>query len=518
MLVVKSTSHATSWKVQHRSTGATNALELNDTRGSNDVDDAFWNDTAASSTHFTVGDSSATNSSGRTYVAYLFAHNNNDGGFGPDGDADVIKCGSYTGNGSTTGPVINLGFEPQWLMIKRASGSEDWMLFDAMRGVPTGGLGNDLRANSNGAENSSINFIDFNSTGFQPQATNAHVNTSGDTYIYMAIRRGPLAAPTDATKVFAPIAYTTTDGSWQDRILQSNFTTDLAINGYRNISDGGTHTFVDRLRGYGTILRSHQTNAESDRSGDYHPWPQTGQSVTSNEWSKYNAGNGLDYYNYQWKRAPSYFDVVAYSGTGSGNLQISHNLGAVPEMMWVKIRSGASNDWVVYHKDLPTSGNTKKSLFLNNTSAGGYGDYFANASSVHVAPTSSVFTLGGEAAVNGSSSYNYIAYLFATVAGVSFVGSYTGNATSQTIDCGFSNGARFVLIKNTTTNAVWTIFDSVRGINGSGTNDPYLMLNLTNAEINSYDLIDPHSSGFTIKGANTWTNTNNDTFIFYAIA
>jgi len=180
-------------------------------------------------------------------------------------------------------------------------------------------------------------------------------------------------------------------------------------------------------------------------------------------------------------------------------------------MMWVKIRSGATNDWVVYHKDLPTSGNTKKSLFLNSTSAGGYGDYFANASSVHVAPTSSVFTLGSEAAVNGSSSYTYIAYLFATVAGVSKVGSYSHtNGSATNVDCGFSNGARFIIIKRTDSTSDWRVFDSVRGI-VSG-NDNYLLLNDTDAE-SVYDFVDPLSSGFTVA-----SNYDTGDYIFYAIA
>ena len=65
--------------------------------------------TAPTSTDFTGGSNVDVNASGGTYVAYLFAHNDGDGEFGPDGDADIIKCGSYTGNGSTNGPEIDLG-------------------------------------------------------------------------------------------------------------------------------------------------------------------------------------------------------------------------------------------------------------------------------------------------------------------------------------------------------------------------------------------------------------------------
>ena len=88
-----------------------------------------------------------------TYVAYLFAHNDGDGEFGPDGDADIIKCGSYTGNGSTDGPEIDLGFEPQWVFVKKSSASgESWRMYDVMRGWANG-AGNTnqrLQANSSG--------------------------------------------------------------------------------------------------------------------------------------------------------------------------------------------------------------------------------------------------------------------------------------------------------------------------------------------------------------------------------
>ena len=67
---------------------------------------------------------------------YLFAHDEQD--FGEDSDEAIIKCDRYTGNGSTTGPIINTGFEPQWVLMKRTSANGDWMLFDIMRGIPTG--------------------------------------------------------------------------------------------------------------------------------------------------------------------------------------------------------------------------------------------------------------------------------------------------------------------------------------------------------------------------------------------
>jgi hypothetical protein len=238
----------------------------------------------------------------------------------------------------------------------------------------------------------------------------------------------------------------------------------------------------------------------------------------------YDAGSYVDsqYQSWMWKRAPGFFDVVAYSGSTSTQ-NISHNLGVQPEMIWIKNRSFSGTSWPV----LFTSLGARKYLNLNTTDAAitlplfNGTDFFANT-----LPTSSVFTVGGGTAGGGyddvgSSGSNYIAYLFATLPGVSKVGSYTGNSTgnasgiTQTIDCGFTSGARFVLIKKTNGTGSWCVFDTARGIVAG--NDPYLALNETAAESTVTDAIDPHSSGFTLTSS-TLFNSNGDTYIFYAIA
>ena len=208
--------------------------------------------------------------------------------------------------------------------------------------------------------------------------------------------------------------------------------------------------------------------------------------------------------------------MVAYKGTSpaSGDTK-SHNLGVVPEMIWVKNRdgvSGGARPWIVYHKDTGNTGYLK----LNETSALITSDpesKFGNGT-VGVSPTASSFTVAGDYEVNYSTD-SYIAYLFATVAGVSKVGSYTGNGGTQNIDCGFSSGARFVLFKRTDTTGSWHFFDTSRGI-VSG-NDPVLQLNNNQNENSNDDYIDPHSSGFSVASASL-SNASGGSYIFYAIA
>ena len=116
-----------------------------------------------------------------------------------------------------------------------------------------------------------------------------------------------------------------------------------------------------------------------------------------------------------------------------------------------------------------------------------------------------------------SSNTTNVTYLFATCAGVSKVGSYTGTATTKQIDCGFTGGARFVLIKRTDSTGAWYVWDTARGIISG--NDPYLLLNSTDAEVTNTDYIDTYSAGFELSStAPAAINASGGTYIFLAIA
>tara|TARA_Y100000004_G_scaffold115194_1_gene129354 strand:- start:30 stop:674 length:645 start_codon:yes stop_codon:yes gene_type:complete len=213
-----------------------------------------------------------------------------------------------------------------------------------------------------------------------------------------------------------------------------------------------------------------------------------------------------------FRRAPGFFDVVAYTGTGSARTQ-NHNLAATPELIIVKTRSHASN-WYAYVEAL---GN-QAYLVPNKSEGAGTGMSIWNSTS----PTSSVFSLAGSGWNVNESGKTYVAYLFATLDGISKVGSYSGTGSNIDVDCGFTAGARFVLIKRTDGAAVsgngdWYVFDSHRGI-VSG-NDPYLLLNDNAAEVTNTDYIDPLNSGFTVtSSAPANLNTSGGTYIFLAIA
>jgi len=494
-IIVKSTSQSDNWKVYHRSLTSNAYYILLDSTAaqSNAVD--LWNSTTPTSTEFSIGSSGNINTNGATYVAYLFAHNA--GGFGTAGTDSVISCGSYTGNGSTSGPTVTLGWEPQWLLVKNASASgDDWILVDNMRGFPV--TGNTAYLNPNNAfSESNFPLVSPTATGFQPRTTDSGYNGSGATYIYIAIRRGPMKTPTSATSVFNADAYSGTNTAMT---RTTGFVVDQVFS--RGRGSGNEFNGWDRMRGGTKYLLTASTAAEGtfdflglDSNVGY-TWKTSDGFATS-------TGN---YINYSFRRAPGFFDVVAYTGTGSATT-VSHNLGVVPELMLVKCRS-VGTFWRWYWAPL---GATKNFYMPNDEASVTQTEIWNNTS-----PTSTVFTVGTSTDTNFSAR-TYIAYLFASLTGISKVGSYTGTGTTLNIDCGFTAGARFVLIKRSDSTGDWYVYDTARGI-VSG-NDPYLLLNSNAAEVTGTDYIDPLSSGFQISStAPAAINANGGTFVYLAIA
>jgi hypothetical protein len=405
---------------------------------------------------------------------------------------------------------VTLGYEPQWLLIKRVDidGTGDWNLIDNMRGfvaITTNFvLDAELNPNLNASESTGT-FVAPTATGFQLETADGGYNASDGIYIYIAIRRGPMKTPTSGTSVFDPETYTEIVPT---QTLTSGWPADLSVHARRNSTFG--FYWTDRLRG--SIAGGSQYLPSSSASTEINIGlapllfdNSTGLTITNG--GGFNNTAGTTDIVYQFRRAPGFFDVVCYRGTGSV-LTLSHNLGVVPELMIIKGRNIARS-WSVYSAAV---GNTKYQV-LNSTATPVTDSTAWN----NTTPTASVFTLGTNSDVNQDSARFYVAYLFATVAGVSKVGSYTGTGTTQQINCGFTGGSRFVLIKRTDSTGDWYVWDSARGIVAG--NDPYLLLNSTDVEVTNTDYVDTFAAGFEISStAPAAINANGGTFIFLAIA
>ena len=490
-ILVKRTTGAQSWLVYHRSTGRNAYLLLDTTEASTSFTNA-WGTSDPTSTDFGINEDSLCFPSS-TYVAYLFAHNA--GGFGLSGTDNVISCGSFTTNGSGVA-TVDLGYEPQWVLVKPVSGESnmDWRVMDNMRGITVDNAAV-LRPNSSAAEFTSGTFK-YSINGF---TSDGLVNSTQ--CVYIAIRRGPMKVPTSGTSVFAPAVSAGSTGTK----ITTDFPVDLQFSHSRSFSD--IWWWADRLRGMNSpglssnspYLSSNNTNTEATSPGVTNAWDNNSFSLGSAF-----SGQAQAYFNL--RRAPGFFDEVCYTGNGSTQ-NISHNLGVVPEMMIAKRRDVAGS-WVVY---TTTTGNAAI-LELSSTGAVQTSAPQWNSTT----PTASMFSLGTSSSANASGS-TYVWYGFATCAGVSKVGSYTGNGATQTINCDFTGGARFVLIKRTDSAGDWYVYDTARGM--TTLTDPYLLLNSTAAESATLGSVTTVSTGFALNaGILAAINTTGASYLFLAIA
>jgi hypothetical protein len=179
MIIVKNRSSAQTWRVYSSVIGATQYLNLNATTAAQ-TSSIPWNNTAPTSTVFSVGTDDATNKSSENLVAYAFAP-----------VAGYSAFGSYTGNGSSDGPFIYTGFKPNFVMVKQTNTSgNSWWMFDGVRS-PTNAVYNRLAADLSDAEYSNSSTFDFLSNGFKLRFSDTAWNGSGSTYIYACFAASP---------------------------------------------------------------------------------------------------------------------------------------------------------------------------------------------------------------------------------------------------------------------------------------------------------------------------------------
>jgi len=312
-----------------------------------------------------------------------------------------------------------------------------------------------------------------------------------------------MKVPTVGTTVFAP---NTATGNGVSNTLTTNFPVDLSIDKLTN-AVGGTW-FIDRLRGGTQYLTSTTTAAE----GTY---PTTLINFASNT-SIINANNGSGvntYVDWAFRRAPSFFDEVCYTGTGSV-LSLTHNLTVAPEFILIKSRSDSSY-WILGANFGASTYAYKNDWGYNNSSNT---QSYSSTVGFNAQPNATTVSLSNNSALNVSAS-TYVMYMWATCAGVSKVGTYTGTGALQTINCGFTSGARFVLITRigVVGDVNTFVYDSARGI--SSGNDPYSLLEATAAQVTGTNYVDTTAVGFQVTAAApAGLNASGGTYIFLAIA
>mgnify|MGYP004452100145 CR=1 FL=1 len=195
MIIVKNRTDAANWPVYHAgntSAPETEVIYLNLTNTTSD-DNNFWNDTAPTSSVFTVAGDNSVNGNGDSMIAYCFA--------------DVkgySKFGNYVANANTNGPFVYTGFKPAWVLVKNNDVAQGWYLLDNKRDT-SNQVQKSLAPHNSSTENDSSanNGCDFLSNGFKVRAvgTGDINHTSGNNYIYMAFAENPFVGNDSGTAV-----------------------------------------------------------------------------------------------------------------------------------------------------------------------------------------------------------------------------------------------------------------------------------------------------------------------------
>ena len=208
------------------------------------------------------------------------------------------------------------------------------------------------------------------------------------------------------------------------------------------------------------------------------------------------------------------FSVLTYNGTDVSGNTVLHGLGAVPHWMIVKRRVSNGYDWVVYHKD-DVGGH-----YLNNTTTNN------DSSNVNIwfngnTPTSTQFHIGTDGRIGDNVSTGaYVAYMFAPKKGFSSFGIYQGNGNADGTFCPLTFKPSFLMVKPTSTNDNWVMFDNKRDNQFNGAQAPdFVYANKSFSENNNDPaIIDFLSNGFKMRNSGGTSNRDGETFIFMAFA
>ena len=538
MYIVKSLSTGNWWTYHSGLNGGVNPshyfirLDLSNAESFNaSSGGSIFNSTEPTSTVFSGGTSINTSND---FIAYCFTSK-----------PGFSKVGSYTGNGSTSGPIIQTGFEPAFLMIK-TTGADGWFMVDNKRNT-SNPRGNRLFANSSVAEASEPGAqVNFYANGFQLTGSGGgqgQTNSNGQTYIYLAIAADGSTATPSLANSFATDIYNG-NGSSQN-ITTTGFKPDFTWIKCR--TNTNQHNLFDSVRGAGRLLSSQNTDAQSGNPGNLlGSFNSNGFEVNRNYLSYTahdNTNNTYPYVAWSWKAGgtPSintdgttgnngnvtaavtsivsanqaagfsiaeFIAPIADGGIGYGAPNYGHGLAGTPDLVIFK-RVDSASSWMVF-----SNGNglgPRKRLELNNSTnpANTACDIF------NAGPT----TVGiGGTCFNESPGSKWITYNFQSISGYSKVGSYTGTgALGNVINVGFK--PTFLMWKKTNGAVGWFLLDGAR--NTTDVWSARLEPNNSGAEAgpDSYT-VTVSNTGFEMTGSfATWTGSNelNSTYIYLAI-
>ena len=460
----------------------------------------YFNATAPSSTVFYLGTGANTgsvNDSGSPFVAYCFAEK-----------AGYSKFDTYTGNGSSSGPIVNTGFEPAWLIIKRVDSAGSWAMLDNKR-TPTNPRNKELFANLSDAENT-FTAVNFLTNGFQIINTSNTYNANGGTFIYYAFASDASTAPTLAESFNIQ---TYTGNGLTQSITGLGFSPSFVWLKRRN--GAGNHYLNDTVRGTQSQISSNLTAAETTYSSNITSYDTDGFTLGT---STDNNGSGQTFVAWNWKAnlVPTIntngtiqsvvsasqaagFSIVKWTTNGSASQFVGHGLSVAPSIIIYK-RLDGSQDWF-FETDIVDGSYD----YLNLNTQGAAQDGGAAWSTRSTSTTISAFT--------SSNNFDYIAYCFTPISGFSKFGSYSGSASAVTVTTGFQPD--WIMIKRTNNSSRWIVLDAKRNFFESYLDPSDTLAEQTDSEIQ----LSVTSTTFVIPAgppANSAINVSGSTYIYMA--
>jgi len=541
----------TGWNGWHRSLGNNKRLNLSGI-GEAITDTSVWNNTAPTATQFTVGASTECNNNNNTYIAYIWGHN--DASFGTDKDQPIIYCGSYTGTGTQwNNTLTGFGFSPQFIMTRKYDGggsSGPLFCHDYINGLTS--TGNEYAGstytiagtNASMKGNESSDYASPTDDGLKIKATGANFNQNNENYIYIAVGKPTMDKDDyenqgytfNANYLFRDLVYESTSQpgfKFDDPGWAPDFT---YCRGY-----GGNGQFYSSARRNGKDSRqmkqgstTWETEGDQESNEDWR-FGSTGKSMTTSTDSPSQSGYytatrqtylSLSYYSgAMFRNFPKSFSSTTWKGTGSAQAH-DHGLGVTPEMLAVGTVDGSAL-FYFWHSGFAQHGYSN-SYYLNWAS----NEQAQQSGSGNITVTSTQYTPNTEDST-GKGNKQYWGGFWATVPGLTKVGYYTGNdAQNHNIDCGFQYGTKFLMLKRlnstqTSGNGRWVILSNL----SDGQQNQYWRIrnqtqNSSKGHYTSYNgdvswntnIIRDVSNGFQLRGSADNFNTNNNKFIFYAVA
>jgi len=522
MMIIKRRSSSQSWFVYHDGIAAdaqTDAIKLNSTAAAFD-DDGAWNDTAPTNALFSLGSSGGVNQSSGTYIAYCF-----------HSVTGYSSFGTYSGTGGT-GNVTTVGFRPAFIMVKKSSGTGDWMIFDTARQpAPDANKTHKyLKANEPNAEYTAGDdaAVTITDTSFQMFGNIGNTNTNGQTYIYMAFA--------DKREYAYWLDQSGNNNDWtSNNLTESDIMVDSPTNNfctYNPLSSNEVSVLMEgNLKNYGT--NNTATNAtfgvttgkwywEVSWNADIATSTVSWNGVTSH--SQENDGDtaptmvgtaGRSVYRNKGTNT-QYKDYTATSSTDDTDVDAGGIMGFRLDMDGGSLKYYRNNTLVHTDSTIPTDGTVIYPVAMNNNSGvARYNSRVANFG--QDSSFAGTQTAQGNQDSNGIGDFYYeppsgfLALCTSNLPAVAVTPSehfntvlYTANAGTNAITgVGFQPDLSWFKIRSSTGSPV--LFDAIRGVNSG------LASNQTAAEYiaaSDKDLVSFDSDGFTLGAGEDWASVN----------